>query len=127
MKISNKNMRIIPGIAFALCTVGVIAGSAGAASSQSPTAKAQHQQKREAHYEQRLQKAVTNGKLTSEQEQAIVAEHKTLVAELQAANSSDRKQVRTKVRTEAKAWAQQHGVDAKWLLKVGHGHHNHKK
>jgi hypothetical protein len=116
MKISRTTThRILPAAVVALSTAGILIGSASAASGASTPTKAQRQQRSEARYEQRLEKAVTVGKLTSAQEQALLTEHNSLQAQLQAADAADRKQLRTQVRQEAKTWAQQNNLNVRWL------------
>ncbi|HUC86940.1 MAG TPA: hypothetical protein VMR75_01245, partial [Candidatus Saccharimonadales bacterium] len=56
------------------------------------------------------------------QEQAILAEHNLLKGQLQSATPGDRKQVRTQVQQEAKSWAQQNGVNVRWLWLQWHHH-----
>jgi flagellum-specific peptidoglycan hydrolase FlgJ len=74
------------------------------------------QQDRETKYENMLTKAVTDGKLTDAQKQAVLTEHNKLVSELKSTAQGDRKQTLKTVRQEAKDWASQNGVDAKWVL-----------
>jgi uncharacterized membrane protein len=126
MKISRTSInatthQILPKAAFAVCTAGIIVGTASAASGAT-VSTTQRQQRREARYEQRLETAVSKGKLTSAQEAAILAEHNTLTAQLQAATASDRKQVRQQVAAAAKSWAQQHDISVRWLLPRWHHH-----
>ena len=114
MKITRTTTHyIIPAAAFAVCTAGILVGSASAASA-TPKAQ-QRRQQNEARYEQRLETAVTNGKLTSAQEQLVLTEHNTLKAQLQGADTADRAQVRTQVRQEANTWAQQNNIAVRWL------------
>lgn len=80
---------------------------------------------RTGNYEQHLQSAVTAGKLTPAQEQAILAEHNTLAGEITAAQGltgSARRAALQKVRTDAQAWAQANGVSAHWLLAPNRPH-----
>jgi hypothetical protein len=84
---------------------------------------------RESSYEARLSQAVTAGKITSAQQQAILTEHAKLQTELQAAmqkTGTDRRAALQAIRTEAQTWAKQNGVSAGWLLaprrlRAGHG------
>jgi UDP-N-acetyl-D-mannosaminuronate dehydrogenase len=78
--------------------------------------KATNQQNRETQYEDRLTQAVKDGKLTDTQKQAVLAEHNKLVAEIKAAGQGNRKQTMQSVRQEAKDWAAQNNIDAKWLV-----------
>jgi len=82
--------------------------------------RANHQQNREAKYEERLTHAVTDGKLSDAQKQAVLTEHNKLVSEIKAAGSGDRKQALKNARQEAKTWASQNNIDVKWVLPV-HG------
>jgi metal-dependent amidase/aminoacylase/carboxypeptidase family protein len=123
MKISRRaTHQILPKAMFAVCTAGILAGSASAAGTMPSATKTLRQQRQQARYEQRLEKAVTSGKLTSAQEQAVLAEHNLLKAQLQAATPGTRKQVNQEVQNEAKSWAQQHGINIRWLLPRWHHH-----
>jgi len=71
------------------------------------------------NYQQRLQDAVTAGQLTQAQEQAILAEHNRLAAEIQVAmnqTGAARRTALAKVRTDAQAWAKANHVSARWLI-----------
>ena len=73
----------------------------------------------EARYTSMLQQAVTNGKLTSSQEQAILTEHATLESQLQSAmtqTGSGRRSAMQNVRSEAAAWAKSNDISVRWLL-----------
>lgn len=70
----------------------------------------------ETRYEAMLSQAVTDGKITSDQKSAILAEHNKLMGELQAASGTNHRAVMQQVRTEAEAWAKQNNLPAKWLL-----------
>jgi len=62
----------------------------------------------ETTYEDRLNQAVTDGKLTADQKSAVLAEHNQLKSELDTAmqkTGADRRTALDQVRTEAKAWA----------------------
>jgi antitoxin (DNA-binding transcriptional repressor) of toxin-antitoxin stability system len=78
--------------------------------------KSVNQQNREAKYEEHLTEAVKDGKLTDAQKQLVLTEHNKLVAELTASSRDNRKQTMQSVRQEAKDWAAQNNIDAKWLL-----------
>jgi flagellum-specific peptidoglycan hydrolase FlgJ len=78
--------------------------------------RATNQQNRETKYEDRLTQAVKDGKLTDAQKQAVLAEHNKLVAEIKASSQGNRKQTMQSVRQEAKDWAAQNNIDAKWLM-----------
>lgn len=96
----------------------------------------QHKQgeaNREKAYEDRLAKAVTDGKLTADQKTKILDEHNKLKSELDAAMKTDtaadktaRKTAMNKIRAEAEQWAKDNNIDAKWLMPAGgpgmHGH-----
>lgn len=73
----------------------------------------------ETRYEQMLSQAVTDGKLTSAQKDAILSEHNKLKSELDAAQSktgTDRRTAMQQVRTEAETWAKQNNISAHWLM-----------
>ena len=81
--------------------------------------RADHQTQAESRYEAKLSQAVSAGKLTSSQQQAILAEHNKLKSELQDAMSktgADRRTAMQQIRTEATAWSQQNNLPAHWLL-----------
>ncbi|GAC1371858.1 MAG: hypothetical protein NVSMB39_5960 [Candidatus Saccharimonadales bacterium] len=88
---------------------------------------------RETKYEERLSEAVTAGKLTADQKTKILAEHKQLQSELDAAMKSGsmdktaRQAALDKIRTEATDWSKANSIDAKWLMigPDGHGQHGH--
>ena len=86
--------------------------------------KAEMHADRESHYEERLTRAVTDGKLTDSQKTLILAEHKKLVAELEAlrdSQPSDPKAEFEKIRQEGLDWAKVNNIDAKWLMLGGGG------
>jgi uncharacterized protein (DUF3084 family) len=87
--------------------------------------RAENQASREKNYEDRLTQAVTDGKITSAQKDAILAENKKLKAEMETAKNdatADRKTAMDKIRTEAKDWATQNNIDEKWLMGGMGGH-----
>ncbi len=87
--------------------------------------RADMQQQHEANYEARLSQAVTDGQLTAAQKDAILAEHNKLAAELAAAQGgapADRHAAMKTVMAEAKTWAAQNNINAKWLMAAGPGH-----
>ncbi|MDB5179330.1 MAG: hypothetical protein JWN01_1273 [Patescibacteria group bacterium] len=78
---------------------------------------------REAEYEQSLTQAVTDGKLTTEQKDAVLTEHKKLQAAMQAAKANtgaDRHTAMQQHRQEVKDWAAQHNIAESWLMGPGH-------
>jgi hypothetical protein len=87
--------------------------------------RADNQQQREAAYEQRLTQAVTGGKLTSAQKDAILAEHNKLASEMTTAmakTGTDRLTAMDQIRTEGQAWAAQNNIDQTWLMGSGRPH-----
>jgi hypothetical protein len=80
----------------------------------------QMQQRRENRYEATLNQAVTDGKLTQAQKDAVLTEHNKLIAQVQSASGTDKRQALQDAKTEAQAWAKQNKIDAKWLLPM-HG------
>jgi hypothetical protein len=144
MKLSKRMMLPMAAVAM-LGAVAMGAGVVSAASNGQPGALAQKiasafnldpakvqavidqnqtaaEQKRETTYEDRLQQAVTSGRLTAAQQQAILAENAKLKAELAGAGSlspADRRTLTQKVRQEAQTWAQQNGIAVKWLMAGG--------
>ena len=82
------------------------------------------EQKHQAAYEERLNQAVTDGKLTAAQKQAILDENAKLKAELDAAKDktpAERRSAMKSVRQGAKDWAKAQNIDEKWL--IGGGRH----
>ena len=81
--------------------------------------RADRQAQAETNYEDRLSKAVTEGKLTAGQKSKVLAEHIQLKAELEGATQktgTDRRSALQQIRTEAEAWAKSNGIDVKWLF-----------
>lgn len=81
--------------------------------------KADRQADHEARYEDRLSRAVSDGKLTAEQKSALMTEHQALRTKLDAAmqtTGDDRHTALEAVRAEAQQWAKDHNLDAKWLM-----------
>lgn len=81
--------------------------------------KSEVAQPREASYEQRLDQAVTDGKLTASQKSAVLAEHDQLQSQLRSDLASDptkHSQAMGQLRQAASAWAKQNGIDVSWLL-----------
>ena len=89
------------------------------------------QAKHEARYEDRLTQAVKDGKLTEAQKTKILAKHKELVAKFESTKDSlkdktpeERRAALDAQRTEVEQWANDNGIDAKWLMPFGgHGRH----
>jgi hypothetical protein len=80
---------------------------------------AQVQATAETRYQDRLQTAVTKGKLTQSQMNEILAEHAALLGQLASARSQTgaaRRQAVEKVRQDAKSWAEQNDLPVSWLL-----------
>ncbi len=80
-------------------------------------------------YEARLTQAVTDGKLTSAQKDAVLAEHKKLAAKMEITmkdtnidTPTERKAAMDKIRTEGEEWAKTNNIDAKWLMGPGRMH-----
>lgn len=87
---------------------------------------AAHQAKHEKKLEERLNQAVTDGKLTQAQKDAIVAENKKLKGILEEAKNGtveERRAAMEKARTEARTWAEQNNLSPKWLM-MGMGAHH---
>ncbi|HVQ44364.1 MAG TPA: hypothetical protein VMT30_05355 [Candidatus Saccharimonadia bacterium] len=85
-----------------------------------------NQANHETNYEARLTQAVTDGKLTSAQKDLVLAEHKKLQGEMDAAMSddtstskTDRRTAMQKIRSETRDWAKANHIDAKWLIGPG--------
>jgi hypothetical protein len=113
---TRKTMMIVTTGATSLAIAGVV-GLTSVSAANMPTKTGNGAQKREQRYEQVLGEAVTEGKLTSAQEQAIIAEHNQLMSELKSATTkSARRAERKTVRSEAMAWAKQNNLSGRWLL-----------
>ncbi len=144
MKLSSRLMLPMAAIAL-LGAAAVGAGTVSAATNGRPGSLAQkiasafnldptkvqavidqnhddNQQQREANYEQRLAQAVTDGRLTAVQKQAVLDENAKLKSELEAAKSGtpdQRRSAMKTVRQEAKAWAAQNNIAETWLMVGG--------
>jgi len=117
-KRKRKLMMVTTG-ASALALAGMVGFTSVSAATMSSSVR--HGAGRQQTYEQRLETAVTEGKLTAAQEQAILAEEKKLQSELKAASTpSARKAARQSVRAEASAWAKANNVSGRWLLTPRH-------
>jgi hypothetical protein len=78
---------------------------------------------RQTRYEDMLQKAVIDGKLTSSQMSAVLTEHNTLVSQLQAAKAQTgtaRSTALKAVYQDANTWAKQNSISPRWLLGPRH-------
>jgi hypothetical protein len=94
--------------------------------------KQQRQDNREAQYEARLTQAVTDGKLTSAQKDAVLKKHNELKDQLAKARTSgqsltpaERKAAMDKLRADIDAWSKANNIDAKWLMGGGPGFGGH--
>jgi hypothetical protein len=83
---------------------------------------------RQKSYEDRLNQAVKDGKLTEEQKTKVLAKHHELEAKMQAARDTFRDKTEAErhtameaTRTEIEQWAKDTGIDAKWLMGGGPG------
>lgn len=90
--------------------------------------RAEKRADREKNYEDRLQKAVDAGKLTSEQRDKVLAKHKELVSQMQADRDSmkdktpeERKSARDAKRSEIEQWEKDNNIPAGYLMMDGHG------
>jgi len=67
----------------------------------------------------RLNQAVTDGKLTAAQRDLIVAKQKEMQASMDQirglSNDADRKAAMDKLQTDLKTWSQQNNIDMNWL------------
>lgn len=79
--------------------------------------------------EERLSQLVTEGKLTKEQKDKILAKQKELYQmhdenkdELKDKTPQERKELMNKKREELEAWAKENGIDIKYLLNPLRGH-----
>ena len=67
----------------------------------------------------RLNQAVTDGKLTAAQRDLIIAKQKDMQTQMDSiramSNNADRKAAMDKFQTDLKTWAQQNSIDMKWL------------
>lgn len=75
--------------------------------------------KRQAIFEDRLEQAVKDGKLTEKQKEAILAKRSELQAKVESLRNltpEERYGALRQLREEVAAWAKENGIDAKWLL-----------
>lgn len=83
----------------------------------------ERQQQRELQFEERLNQAVKDGNITEAQKQAILTKHKE-IAEKKIKNRENwqnlsveqRRQLRQEERKELENWANQNGIDLKYLF-----------
>ena len=157
MKMPSKTL-ILPMCALALVAAGSFGVAQVSAASETPTSQTSivdklastfnldkskvqavfdeqhktHQADRQAKYEERLDKAVADGKLTADQKTKILAKHNELKTQMETAmkdnadaTKEERRAAMTKLHTEAKEWAEANDIDAKWLLMGGPGKGGH--
>jgi hypothetical protein len=79
-----------------------------------------------ARFEERLNQAVAEGKITESQEEAILAkkaelqaQHQEMGQEMAGLSVEERRQEMEKHREEMEAWMQQHGIDPEYLMGFG--------
>ncbi len=87
----------------------------------------EHQVEMQARIEEKLTQAVSSGKITEAQKQAILDKHKTLMASKEALREEfkdmtpeERKAMMEKEQEEMKAWADENGIDLKEFMPFGH-------
>ena len=88
--------------------------------------RAEHQQERKAKLENRLTKAVQNGKLTEDQKAKILAkidENKAFFESLKDMEPAERKTALDNHKKEMEAWAKENGIHNKWTM-PGRGRHH---
>jgi hypothetical protein len=88
--------------------------------------RAEHEQERKAKLEDRLTKAVENGKLTEDQKTKILAkldENKAFFESLKDMSKAERETALDNHKKEMEAWAKENGIDKKWAL-PRHGRHH---
>lgn len=92
--------------------------------------RAEHQAEHQKRLEERLSQAVKDGKLTEEQKTKIIEYTKTqqsFLESLKDKSEEDRKKAMETHREEVKKWAEQNGIDLKYVLGggpgMGRGHH----
>lgn len=83
--------------------------------------QAQHQTNLDTREKTRLDQLVKNGKITTDQETAILAEEKTLQSKYNPANmksmsAADRKAQFTAMQSDIQTWAKANNVDPKYLM-----------
>lgn len=80
-----------------------------------------------ARFEERLNQAVKEGKITEQQKKAIMAKKEEMQAErekLKDLTPEERRQMREKHKQELEAWAKENGIDLNLLpMLFGKGHH----
>jgi hypothetical protein len=99
--------------------------------------KADREEKHEARHaehkqqmEERLTQAVKDGKITEEQKSKILAKHQEIADKREAERDAmkdktreERKAAMDANREELKKWASDNGIDEKYLMGFGRGHH----
>ena len=86
--------------------------------------KGEVQQNRQQNYQARLDQAVKDGKLTSDQETKILAEHQHLLSEVQALMGkapADRRAAMQNIRSEITQWEKDNGIPPGYLGFAGRG------
>ena len=76
----------------------------------------EHQQQAQANFEEKLNEAVGNGKITEDQKNIILAKHEELKNgrdSLEDLSPEERRQKAQTQQEELKAWAEQNGIDLK--------------
>ncbi len=79
----------------------------------------QREQSFQQRFEERLQNAVENGKITEAQKSAIIAkqaEMKEKIGELKDLSSQDKKEAMNNIREEMSAWAKDNGIEDGWCM-----------
>lgn len=77
-----------------------------------------HQEKMQAQFEERLNQAVADGKITEAQKQLILQKHEELRAARQE-NREEKQEDRETRRAELEAWAKEKGIDMKFFSMGG--------
>ncbi|MAG11992.1 MAG: hypothetical protein CMI52_04280 [Parcubacteria group bacterium] len=92
------------------------------------------QEKRGEKIEERLRTAVANGDLTEEQAQRILAKLQELKSEkeglrdrLKEMTPEERREYLQSHKDRIQTWAEENGIDAKWLKRAKQRHHKYRK
>lgn len=85
--------------------------------------RSERQEGMQARFEERLNQAMSEGKITEEQKQLILAKHEELQAEREAEQESfknmtqeERHEAMETRQNELKSWAEQNGIELEYLL-----------
>lgn len=84
----------------------------------------QRQQEMQQGLEEKLAQAVTDGKITEEQKQAVLEKHQWVRSQMEALKDLDEEERHVKmdeIREQVKTWAEENGIDLSEIIIFGEG------